>query len=98
MLISLDSPKDLGLAIRATRKAAKVRIDDLAATTGVSKQFAQDLEHGKEGIRLGLAMKIMKELGVILQVDVPDSSAAQYESLRATGLKPGKRKPSTRQV
>jgi transcriptional regulator with XRE-family HTH domain len=88
MLIRIDSPKELGLVLRATRKAGGSRIDDFAAMTRVSKEFATDLEHGKESVHLGLAMKIMKELGVHLVVDMPNDAAVRYEELQRTPLKP----------
>lgn len=36
-----------GLAMRAVRPSSHVRIDDLSATAGVSKQFISDVEHCK---------------------------------------------------
>ena len=47
MRISIQAASDLGLVVRAVRRHSRVRIDDLAATAGVSKQFTQDVEHGK---------------------------------------------------
>lgn len=91
MLVQINSPQQLGLAARAVRKAGDVRLDDLAAAAGVSKQFLTDMEHGKPTIRLGLALKLLEELGVVLHIDLPDSAAAHYEALRATGLKPLKK-------
>lgn len=91
MLIRINSPDQLGLVARAVRKAGDIRLDDLAATAAVSKQFVTDMEHGKPTIRLGLAMKLLEELGVVLRVDLPDQAAAQYEALRATGLRPLKK-------
>jgi hypothetical protein len=42
MRIPIQSAVDLGLAVRAVRRNSRVRIDDLAAIAGVSKQFTQD--------------------------------------------------------
>ncbi len=88
MQVRIQSTADLGLAVRATRKTAGVRIDDLAAAIGVSKQFASELEHGKPGIRLGLALQVLDELGLGLYVDVPDESSPALDTLRAEGLRP----------
>lgn len=52
MRIPIQSAADLGAAIRAVRRLGRVRIDDLAATAGVSKQFTQDVEHGKPTVHL----------------------------------------------
>ena len=64
MHLPIGSVSDLGLVIRAIRKHGKVRIDDLAASAGVSKQYVMDLEYGKPTIRMGLAFKVMEELGI----------------------------------
>ncbi len=91
MFIPIRSPQDLGLAVRAARKSGGTRIDDLAGMAGVSKQFATDLEHGKPTLRLGLALKVLEELGVGLHLDLPDDAADDFEALRAKGLRPLKR-------
>lgn len=75
MRIPIQHPSDLGVVIRALRKSAGVRQDDLAATVGVSKQFASDAEHGKATAQVGLLMKLLEELGGRLEVEVPDSLA-----------------------
>ncbi len=72
MRIPVPTPSDLGIVIRALRKSAAVRQDDLAASVGVSTQFASDAEHGKPTAQVGLLMKPLEELGGRLEVDVPD--------------------------
>ncbi|MEY4712336.1 MAG: hypothetical protein RIS88_1786 [Pseudomonadota bacterium] len=94
MQIRIDSADALGLAVRAARKHAGVRLDDLAATAGVSKQFTTELEHGKPGIRLGLALKVLHELGLDLCVDLPDECADDLHALRERGLRPLKPRDS----
>ena len=54
MQLPINSVADLGLALRAVRRTSKLRLDDMAATAGVSKQFASDVELGKETVRMGL--------------------------------------------
>src|ERR1051325_8631039 len=54
MRIAVRSPVDVGLAIRAVRRSSRVRIDALAATAGVSKQFPSDVEHGRPTAQFGL--------------------------------------------
>jgi len=75
----IKSPADLGFAIRAVRRSSRVRIDDLAATAGVSKQFTSDVEHGKPTMQFGLVLKLLAELGVPLEVDVPEEAARAFE-------------------
>ena len=83
MRIPIRSPADLGLAIRAVRRSSRVRIDDLAATAGVSKQFTSDVEHGKPTAQFGLVLKLLAELGVPLEVDIPQEAARAIATLRS---------------
>ena len=98
MRISIQSTVDLGLAIRAVRRHSHVRIDDLAATAGVSKQFTQDVEHGKPTVQFGRVLKVLAELGLPLELDIPDDAAQALATLRAgvgargTRVSPGSRK------
>ncbi len=86
MHIPIQSVSDLGLAIRAVRRSSDVRLDDLAATARVSKQFASDVEHGKATVQLGLVLKLLAELGLPLSLDIPQDAEQELASLRATLL------------
>ena len=83
MRISIQSTVDLGLVIRAVRRHSHVRIDDLAATAGVSKQFTQDVEHGKPTVQFGRVLTVLAELGIPLKLDIPDDAAQALATLRA---------------
>lgn len=74
MLQRINSVQELGVLVRATRKNAGVRIDDLASSAGLSKQFVNDLELGKETVRLGKVLQALADLGIYLSVDVPLST------------------------
>ena len=93
MQIHIHSSAELGLVLRAVRRSSKVRLDDFAATAGVSKQFATDVEYGKPTVQLGLVLKLLAELGVPLVLDIPQ--AAEHE-LAALRLKGGVRSPRQR--
>jgi hypothetical protein len=84
MRIPIQSVNDIGLAIRAVRRHSRVRIDDLAGTAGVSKQFTQDVEHGKPTIQFGRVLKLLAELGIPLEVDIPDEAAHALATLRTS--------------
>ena len=96
MRVSIESPVDLGLAIRAVRKSTRIRIDDLAATAGVSKQFTSDVEHGKPTIQFGLVLKLLAELGLPLEVDIPAAAAGTLATLRSAS--PRSSRPSKRRA
>ena len=83
MKFSVRSVEDLALLLRAVRKSARVRQDDLAATAGVSKQFAADVERGKPTVQLGLVLKLLAEAGVTLNAEIPDSAAEEVDRQRA---------------
>lgn len=83
MRVPIHNPAELGVVIRALRKSAGVRQDDLAASVGVSKQFATDVEHGKPTAQVGLLMKVLEELGGRLEVEVPDSVKAAIDEVNA---------------
>ncbi len=70
----INTVQDLGVLVRATRKHARVRIDDLAASAGLSKQFVNDLELGKETVQLGKVLQALADLGIYLTADVPQST------------------------
>ena len=91
MRVTIDSPLALGQVIRAARRHSKVRLDDLAATAGVSKQFTSDVEHGKPTVQLGLVLKLLAELGIGLELDIPEDAARTLAELRANA---GSRKPA----
>ena len=91
MNIPLNSVADLGLAVRAVRTSAGVRLDDLAAMLGISKQFVTDLEHGKPTVRLGLVLKVLAELGAPLCINIPATAQLELVELeRKGGLPPTK--------
>ncbi len=83
MQLSIQSVADLGLALRAVRRSSKLRLDDMAATAGVSKQFASDVELGKETVRMGLVFKLLAEMGLKLSVDIPEQSVPELSRLQS---------------
>lgn len=68
---NIQSTEELGLIIRAVRKSTQVRQDDLAAIVGVSRQFTVDVEKGKPTVQFARVLRLLKELGIELSVDIP---------------------------
>ena len=85
MQLPVQNVADLGLALRATRRTGKVRLDDLAQIAGVSKQFVSDVEYGKQTVQLGLVLKLLAEMGVSMTLDIPESAQVEWERLQADG-------------
>ncbi len=70
----IHSSEDLGFALRAVRKSTKVRLDDLSQTVGVSKQTTTNFEKGKPTVQFGTVLQLLKEVGLTLSVDLPESA------------------------
>jgi transcriptional regulator with XRE-family HTH domain len=87
MQLPINSVADLGLALRAVRRTGKLRLDDMAAMAGVSKQFASDVELGKDTVRMGLVFKVLAEMGLKLSVDIPEQSAPELTLLQGKPVK-----------
>jgi transcriptional regulator with XRE-family HTH domain len=94
MQIPIISVADIGLLIRSTRRASGVRLDDLASTAGLSKQFVSDVEHGKPTVQLGLVLKLLAELGMPMTLDIPDEAFRQLDGVRKRAQKREARKAS----
>lgn len=82
---SIRSTQELAAVIRAVRKSASVRQDDLAATVGVSRQFTVDVEAGKQTVQFGRVLRLLEELGIELTVDIPDDASAILAKLLSQG-------------
>lgn len=63
---AIRTPADLGLQIRAARKAQGLTQSELADIAGVGTRFVSELERGKDTARLGLALDIARLAGVDL--------------------------------
>lgn len=94
MQIPIRAVSDLGMAIRAVRKQQGLRQDDTAGSAGVGHVFLRDVERGKETVQLGLVLKVLDELGIQLNIDIPREALARLDELREKGLKslPGRGK------
>ncbi len=73
MKLPVDTPEQLGALIRSARKAQRLRQDDVAGIAGSSHVFVRDVERGKPTVQLGKVLDLLRELGIRLVADVPDS-------------------------
>ncbi len=88
MKVKINTPQELGLLMRATRKSQGIRIEDVAGSAQVGPVFVREAERGKETVSLVRVMRLLHELGINLQADVPDTVAANLAKLQQTGVKP----------
>lgn len=64
--VGIDSPKDLGAAIRLARKNAGLRIVDAAMLCGVATQTFVDIEAGRPGVGIGKLIHVANYFGIAL--------------------------------
>lgn len=63
----LQSPIDLGRAIRERRLALGLTQAEVAMQSGVSAPTVSAIENGKETARIGLVLQICRDLGLQLR-------------------------------
>jgi len=67
----IQTPQDIGTAIRKTRKAMGITQKDLALTSGTGLRFIIDLEKGKPTCQLAKVLTILQTLGIKVQLHSP---------------------------
>ena len=88
MRITVSDVKQAGMLVRAVRKSQSVRMDDLAGSANVGHVFVRDAERGKETIEFGRFLRLLDELGIRMEFDIPESAIPYYEEIKRKGLKP----------
>lgn len=75
MRIRLSAASELGPLIKAMRKNQGLRQDATAEGVGVSENFLSKVERGSESVQWGKLFEVLKELGLYVEIDVPDAVA-----------------------
>ncbi len=77
----VNSINDLTAIIRGARAAAGLTQADAAVAAGVSRQWLNELEHGKLTVELGLVLALLDALGLTLELsdEHPPSDAASTD-------------------
>jgi HTH-type transcriptional regulator / antitoxin HipB len=65
----IKNTAELGAAIRAERRARGLSQDDVALSAGVGLRFVHDLEHGKDTIELGRALRVAHAVGLRVEAE-----------------------------
>lgn len=78
MKIWIKKASDLGPMIREVRKAQNLRQDDAAGSIGVSENFLGKVERGSETVQWGKLFAVLNDLGLRLELDVPDNLASNF--------------------
>jgi HTH-type transcriptional regulator/antitoxin HipB len=71
----ITDTRSLGAIIRARRIALGLRQPDLALTANVGIRFIVDIENGKETCQVGLALRLLKALGIDLTAHVEHAAS-----------------------
>ena len=79
-LVVIDTPKDVGEHVRASRKAQHMRIDDTAELNNVSVDLLSRLENGSGGVRLDKLITVLDGLGLKLMIGEADEVARLMHS------------------
>ena len=66
--MKINNLKELSKSIRERRKKVKLTQAQLAAASGVGVRFIVDLEKGKETCQLGKSLRIIKMLGLGIEI------------------------------
>jgi y4mF family transcriptional regulator len=61
-------PIRIGKLIRDERKRLKVTQRELAMVSGTGQRFIVDLEKGKPSCQFGKALKVLKALGLVVDI------------------------------
>jgi y4mF family transcriptional regulator len=81
MRVPVRQVNEIGAAVLAVRKESGLRQDDAAGSAGVSHVFLRDLEHGKETVQFGLVLQVLDELGIRMELEVPDDARERVTQL-----------------
>ena len=83
----IENASDMGVAVRAARKAQALRQDDAAGSIGVSESFMVKVERGAESVQWGKLFQVLEGLGVRITVDIPDVSSELLSDVTAKALR-----------
>lgn len=68
MPLLIETPQQLGEAVRSARKALGLTQPQLALAAGVGVRFIVDLETGKPTVRLENVLRVLQALGVTVSL------------------------------
>jgi y4mF family transcriptional regulator len=74
-MVTIQSPQQLGDALRIARKQLRLTQPQLALAAGVGVRFIVDLEAGKPTVRLETVMRVIDALGGVINLSGLPSAA-----------------------
>ena len=67
----IESPSDLGSALRAARRRRRLNLADVALGAGVGIRFVSELERGKPTARVAETLRVASALGLTILIEDP---------------------------
>jgi HTH-type transcriptional regulator/antitoxin HipB len=71
----INSAKDIGLLIRDRRRSLDQTQQELADRAGVGRPWLSEVERGKRRAELSLVLRVLRELGILLDASVEKAPA-----------------------
>ncbi|HKG02880.1 MAG TPA: helix-turn-helix domain-containing protein [Conexibacter sp.] len=69
----IETPAELGQAVRRVRRSRGLRQEDIALSAGTGARFVGELERGKPTVQLATTLRVLHVLGMALEVDGGDA-------------------------
>ena len=67
----VETPEALGRAIRDRRRSLGLRQSEVAMQSGVSAATVSAVENGKDTARIGMVLRLARDLGIRLSAEAP---------------------------
>ena len=74
------NPAAIGEIVRSTRKACRMRQNELAGAAGVGLRFIVELEAGKPTAQLGKTLQVLSALGCSVEITPPSEPLGSRRS------------------
>lgn len=82
----LRTPRELGLVIRARRRALEMSQQELARAIGASRAWVVAIERGKPRAEVGLLLRTIRALGLELHLGEAEASVSETGAAAPAGL------------
>jgi y4mF family transcriptional regulator len=64
----VETPQDIGMAVRRKRKEQGILQEKAAGLSGVGTKFLSQLENGKETAEIGKILQVLRSLGLEIYI------------------------------
>lgn len=75
MRTRIETPEQLGRAVRRARRGRGLRQEDVALSAGTGARFVGELERGKPSVQLDPTLRVLRALGIAFELEDGDGDA-----------------------